>query len=204
VTFRSKAEAAARAARDPQLAPLAGASDGNPFPASFVLEMRDPSVAQRVLGAVVGDPAVDPKIPASYTAAQAQRLSSALGAMKVIAVALDAIALGVGAVVALALLRAEIRARKDELRVLTLVGVPRLVIRVPLVVQALSVALAGSALAVLSMLYIGQHVVPAIDQSLPFLRLGDPQSAFGTLAVGTLVATCATLLPCALLVRLPR
>jgi cell division transport system permease protein len=204
VTFRSKAEAAARATRDPQLAPLAGASEGNPLPASFVLEMRDPGIAPRVLRAVSGDPAVDPRIPASYTAAQAQRLNSALGAMKFIAGALDALALGVGAVVALALLRGEVRARRDELRILTLVGVPRLVIRVPLIVQVLSVAAAGSAVAVLSLLYIGQHVVPAIDQSLPFLRLGDPRDAFSTLAVGTIAASCAALVPCALLVRLPR
>lgn len=204
VTFRSKAEAAARATRDPQLAPLAGASEGNPFPASFVLEMHDPGVAPRVLRAVSGDPAVDPKIPASYTAAQAQRLSSALGAMKFIAGALDILALGVGAIVALALLRGEVRARRDELRILTLVGVPRFVIRVPLVVQVLSIAVAGSAVAVMSLMYIGQHVVPAIDQSLPFLRLGDPATVFDTLAVGTLAASCAALVPCALLVRLPR
>ena len=57
---------------------------------------------------------------------------------------------------------------------------------------------------VLSLVYIGQHVVPAIDQSLPFLRLGDPAQAFRPLAVGTLAASCATLVPCALLVRLPR
>jgi len=204
VTFRSKAQAAARATRDPQLAPLAGASEGNPFPASFVLEMHDPGVAPRVLHAVTGDPAVDPKIPASYTAAQAQRLSSGLAALKLIAVALDVIALGVGAVVALALLRGEIRARRDELRILTLVGVPRAVIRVPLIVQVLSVALAGSAVAVLSLTYIGQHVVPAIDDSLPFLRLGDPRAVLNTLSVGTLAASCAALIPCALLVRLPR
>ena len=204
VTYRSKAEAAARAARDPQLAPLATASQGNPFPASFVLRMRDPEVAPRVLAAVASDPAVDPKIPASYTAAQAQRLSSALGALRVVAGALDAIALGVGAIVALALLRGEIRARRDELRILTLVGVPRAVIRVPLVIQVLSVAVAGSALAVCSLLYIGQHVIPAIDQSLPFLRLGDPGQAFGTLSVATVGASCLALIPCALLVRLPR
>ena len=204
VTYRSKAEAAARATRDPQLAPLAGASEGNPFPASFVLEMRDPGIAPRVLRTVSGDPAVDPKIPASYTAAQAQHLNSALGAMKFIAGALDLVALGVGAVVALALLRGEVRARREELRILTLVGVPRLVIRVPLVVQVLSVAVAGSALAIVSLVYIGQHVVPAIDQSLPFLRLGDPAQAFRPLAVGTLAASCATLVPSALLVRLPR
>ncbi|HXM57440.1 MAG TPA: permease-like cell division protein FtsX [Candidatus Dormibacteraeota bacterium] len=204
VAFRSKAEAAARATRDPQLAPLAGASQGNPFPASFVLRMHDPGVAPRVLQALAGDPAVDPKIPASYTAAQAQRLSSALGAMRFVAGALDAIALGVGAIVALALLRGEIRARKDELRVLTLVGVPKAVIRVPLLLQVLSLAVAGSALAAGSLLYIGRNVIPAMDASLPFLRLGDPTQAFGTLSVGTLAASCLALIPCALLVRLPR
>jgi cell division protein FtsX len=204
VGYRSKAEAAARATRDPQLAPLAGASQGNPFPASFVLQMHDPGVATRVLQVVAGNPAVDAKIPASYTAAQAQRLGAALGAMKLVAGVLDVVALGVGAVVALALLRGEIRARREELRVLTLVGVPRVVIRVPLVIQVLSVAAAGSALAVLSLLYIDQHVVPAIDQSLPFLRLGDPGQAFSTLSLATVGASCIALLPCALLVRLPR
>jgi cell division protein FtsX len=204
ISYRSKAQAAARATRDPQLAPLAGASQGNPFPASFVLQMSDPGVAPRVLAAAVGDPAVDPRIPASYTAAQAQRLSSALGAMRFVAGALDVLALGVGAVVALALLRGEIRARRDELRILTLVGVPRAVIRVPLVVQVLSVAAAGSALAVLCLLYVDRQVVPAIDQSLPFLRLGSPEQAFGTLSLATVVASCVALLPCALLVRLPR
>jgi hypothetical protein len=124
--------------------------------------------------------------------------------MKFAAVALDGIALGVAAVVALALLRSEIRARTDELRILSLVGVPGVVIRVPLLLQVVSLAAAGSALAVLSLLYMGQHVVPAIDQSLPFLRLGDPGAAFGTLALGTVVASCTALIPCALLVRLPR
>jgi cell division transport system permease protein len=204
VEYRSKAQAAARASRDPQLATLAGASQGNPFPASFVLQMHDPSVAGRVLDAVSGDPAVDPKIPASYTAAQAQRLSGALGAMRVLAAVLDAIALGAGAVVALALLRGEVRARREELRILTLVGVPRVVIRVPLVIQALSLALAGAGVAVLCLLYVARQVVPAIDQSLPFLRLGDPGQTFSTLAVATLGASCTALVPCALLVRLPR
>ena len=183
---------------------MAGASEGNPFPASFVLQMSDPQVARQVLAAVNDDPAVDRRIPASYTAAQAQRLSSALGAVRILAGVLDAVALGVGAIVALALLRGEIRARREELRVLTLVGVPRAIIRVPLVLQVLSVAVGGSLLAVGSLLYVGRHVVPAVDQSLPFLRLGDPGQLFGTLAAGTIAASCLALLPCGLLVRLPR
>ncbi len=202
--YRSKADAAARAAHDPQLASLAGASEGNPFPASYVLQMSDPGVARRVLASVNGDPAVDSRIPASYTAAQAQRLSAALGAIRVVAIALDAVALGVGAVVALALLRGEVRARRDELRILTLVGVPRAIIRIPLVLQVLSVAVAGSLLAVGSVLYVGHSLVPAVDQSLPFLRLGNPGAVAGTLSLGTIAASCLALLPCGLLVRLPR
>jgi cell division protein FtsX len=204
VHYRSKADAAAHAAHDPQLASLAGASEGNPFPASYVLEMSDPTVARRVLAAVHGDPAVDPRIPASYTAAQAQRLGTALDAIRIVAGVLDAVALGVGAVVALALLRSEIRARSDELRILALVGVPRAIIRVPLVLQVLSIALAGSLIAVGSLLYVGHHVVPAVDQSLPFLRLGDPGQLFQTLSLGTVAASCLALLPCGVLVRLPR
>jgi cell division transport system permease protein len=204
VGYRSKAQAASLAAHDLQLAPLVAASDGNPFPASLVLLMTDPQVGRRVLAAVAGDPGVDASVPASYTAAQAQQLSSALRMVKVGSLALDAVALGVGVIVALALLRSEVRTRREELRILTLVGVPRAVIRLPLVIQVLSVALAGSVPAILSLVYVSRNVVPAINQSLPFLRLGDPAALLVTLCTATLAASCLALIPCALLVRLPR
>jgi cell division protein FtsX len=124
--------------------------------------------------------------------------------VKVGSLALDGVALGVGVIVALALLRSEIRARREELRILTLVGVPRTVIRLPLVIQVLSVALAGSVPAILSLVYVSRNVVPAINQSLPFLRLGDPAALLVTLCTATLAASCLALIPCALLVRLPR
>jgi cell division transport system permease protein len=202
--LRSKAEAAGLASKDQQLAPLAAASDGNPFPASFVLQMKDPSVGQKVLKAAGGDPAVDAQVPASYTADQAKQLSSALGVIQVGTWVLDAVALGVAILVALALLRGELRARKEELRILTLVGVPRAVIRLPLVLQALSVALGGSLIAILSLIWVGHGVVPVVSASLPFLRLGDPTHALSALSLGALASACLTLIPCSLLVRLPR
>ncbi len=204
VSFRSKAAAEAVAAHDPQLATLAGAAEGNPFPASFLVRMSDPVIAKKVLKTVTGDPAVDSQIPASYTAAQAQRLSTALGAIQVVAWVVDALALGVGALVALALLRSEIRARREELRMLSLVGVPTVVVRLPLLIQVLSIGIAGSLLAILSLSYVGSHVVPALDHSLPFLHLGDPSMAVAALSTGTLAVSCLALIPCALLVRLPR
>jgi cell division transport system permease protein len=204
VSFRSKAQAASLASHDAQLAPLEAASDGNPFPASFVLQMNDPKVGERVLKIVTGDAAVDSKVPASYTAAQAQQVSRALGAFQIGSWALDLAALGVGVLVALALLRGELRTRREELRILALVGVPRAVIRLPLLIQALSVALAGSLLAVFSLSYVSRNVVPAIDASLPFLHLGSPAAIVSTMTIGVVVASCVTLVPCALLVRLPR
>ncbi len=204
LTYRSKADAQAHAAHDPQLATLAGAGDGNPFPASYVVQMSDPAVAKRVLKAVAADPAVDPKVPASYTAAQADQLSSALNALKVGAWVVDGLALGTGAIVATALLRSEIRARRDELRILALVGVPTVVVRLPLVIQALSIGLAGSVLAVLTVGYVSHAMLPALGRSLPFLHLGDPGHVLTALSLGTLTAGCAGLIPCALLVRFPR
>jgi hypothetical protein len=66
------------------------------------------------------------------------------------------------------------------------------------------VSLAGSLLAVLSLNYVGNSLVPALDRSLPFLRLGDPGPAFMALSVRVVGASCVALVPCALLVRLPR
>jgi cell division protein FtsX len=204
ITYRSKADAQARAAHDPQLAALSSAGDGNPFPASLVLQMSDPAVARQVLKVAAGDPAVDPKIPASYTATQAQQLSSALAAIQTVAWVVDGVALALGALVALSLLRSEIRARHEELRMLALVGVPSVAVRLPLVIQVLSVGLAASLLAVLSLNYVGHSVVPALDHSLPFLHLGDPTRMLAGVSLATVAATSLALLPCALLVRLPR
>ncbi len=202
--YRSQADAMARASHDPQLAPLARVSEGNPLPASFVLQMRDPGVAGAVLAAVAADPAVDPRVPASYTSSQAAQLSRALGAIEVATAVGDAVAVGAGVLVALTLLRGEVRARREELRILALVGVPRAAIRTPLVIQALSLAVAGSVLAAGSLLSMDAYVVPAINQSLPFLHMGDPVQASRILSLTTLGASCSALVPCALLVRIPR
>jgi cell division protein FtsX len=204
VALRTKADAQARAAHDPQLATLANASQGNPFPASLVVTMSDPNVAKRVISAAAGDPALDPKIPSSYTAAQAQSLGRAISAIQVAAGLVDTIALGLGALVATALLRGEVRARREELRILALVGVPRMVTRLPLLFQALSVAIVSSTLAVVAITWFGHNAVPGLDQSLPFLHLGDPAIAIRGLSAGTVGASLLTLIPCALLVRLPR
>lgn len=204
VTFRSKDEAAALARRDRELAPLAVASGGNPFPASFVVQLRDPAVGSRVAASVAHDPAVDPAVPTSVTAHQAQRVSVALSAVRIGAWALDIVALGVGMLVALTLLRGELRSRADELRMLALVGVPRIVIRLPLILQSLSVSIVASVIAVLSLLWVAREVVPWVASALPFLELGNPGELLPLIAMAAAGGSCLALGSCGALVRLPR
>ncbi len=204
VTYRSKEEARNLARQSQQLAPLAAASAGNPFPAGFVVDMTGPDVSGRVAGKVATDPAVDSGTPTSVTAAQAQRLDVALRAVRVASFGLDGVAVAVAVLVALALLRGELRVRAGELRILALVGVPRPVMRLPLLAQSLSIALVAGALAIGALIWAARTVLPALDTALPFAGLGDNTGLVQLLAAGTMALSCAVLVPCGLLVRLPR
>jgi len=113
-------------------------------------------------------------------------------------------ALAVASLVALVLLRSEIRARRTELRILTLVGTPRPVIRFPVFMEAVALAIAGSVVASLTLSYVGDHVVPAVNQYLPFLQLGSAAGAVQVISLTTLGSSVLALGACSLLVRLPR
>jgi cell division transport system permease protein len=204
VTYRSKAEALKLARQDSSLASISGNTASNPFPASLVVELNDPSAAGRVVAVVSRDPVTDHDVPSSYTPAQGQRLSAFLSMAQAFVVGIGAAALGVASVVALVLLRSEIRARRSELRILTLVGTPRPVIRLPLLVEAISLGMAGSLLATLTLLFAGGTVVPAVNGYLPFLQLGSATGAVQVISLTTLITSILALGGCSLLVRLPR
>jgi cell division transport system permease protein len=204
VTYRSKAEALSLARHDPTLANLASTTPGNPFPASLVVQLSDPSAAAQVASAISQDPTTDHDVPFSYTPAQGRRLSTFLSTAQAIIVGVAAAALGVASLVGLVLLRSEIRARRAELTVLSLVGTPRPVIRLPVLVEAVSLALAGSIVATLFLIYVGAHLVPAVNGSLPFLQLGGAADAVRTISLATLAGSVMALGACSLLVRLPR
>jgi cell division transport system permease protein len=204
VTYRSKAEALSLARHDPTLANLASTTPGNPFPASLVVQLADPSAASQVASAISQDPATDHDVPFSYTPAQGKRLSTFLSTAQAIIVGVAVAALGVASLVGLVLLRSEIRARRAELTVLSLVGTPRPVIRLPVLVEAVSLALLGSIVATLVLIYVGGHLVPLVNGSLPFLQLGGAADAVRTISLATLAGSVMALGACSLLVRLPR
>jgi cell division protein FtsX len=204
VTYRSRAEALDLARQSSTLASIADNTASNPFPASLVVDVDNPSTAGRVATLAAGDPATDRDVPASYTPAQGQRLSAFLSMAQAVVVGVALAALLVACLVALVLLRSEIRARRAELRILILVGTPRPVIRLPVFLEAGALAVAGSVVASLTLRYVGDHVVPAVNQYVPFLQLGSAAGAVQVLSLTTLVSSVLALGVCSLLVRLPR
>lgn len=204
VAYRSKAEALTLARKNTTLANIADSTAANPFPASLVVNLDDPSAAGRVATLATSDPATDHDVPASYTPAQGKQLSAFLSMAQAVVVGVAVAALAVASLVALVLLRSEIRARRAELRILTLVGTPRPVIRFPVFVEAVALGVAGSVVASLALEYVGDHVVPAVNQYLPFLQLGSAAAAVQVISLTTLVSSVLALGVCSLLVRLPR
>jgi cell division protein FtsX len=191
VAYRSKAEALRLARRNSTLANIADSTAANPFPASLVVNLENPSAAGSVATLAAQDPAADHDVPASYTPAQGKQLSAFLSMAQAVVVGVAVAALAVASLVALVLLRSEIRARRAELRILTLV-------------EAVGLGVAGSVVASLALSYVGDHVVPAVNQYLPFLQLGSAAAAVQIISLTTLVSSVLALGVCSLLVRLPR
>ena len=204
VTYRSKAEALALARHNSTLATIADNSDVNPFPASLVVDLSDPSAAEQVTTLVTHDPATDRDVSSSYTPAEGRHLSAFLSMAQGVVVGIALAALAVASLVAFVLLRSEIRARRAELRILTLVGTPRPVIRLPVLLEAVALAVTGTVVASLTLTFVGDHVVPAVNTYVPFLQLGSATGAVAAIRAATLGSSVVALGACSLFVRLPR
>jgi cell division protein FtsX len=203
--YRSKQEAMGIAHQSDTLAGIAAANGSdNPFPASIVVSLRDPAAAARVASLASASPAADRQVPTSYTPSEARRLSTALSVAQAVVLGIGLAALGVASLVGLALVRGELRARRAELRILVLVGTPRPIIRLPVLIEAVSVAVFGTAIATATLLLVGVRVVPTVNAALPFLQLGSAVQATATIALATLVSSVLALGACSLMVRLPR
>jgi cell division protein FtsX len=145
VLYVSKVAALLRAQRRPGLGELGG-TDSNPFPASFDIQVRQLSDVSRVDLEVRRSPTLDPVIPTSYDAG-AYRMVQAL----LVGVAIGAVAVGcllslVAITVTANSIRAAIGARRDELRIMQLVGASRWMVRGPFLIEgALTGVIAGVA-----------------------------------------------------------
>ncbi|HUY73919.1 MAG TPA: permease-like cell division protein FtsX [Candidatus Dormibacteraeota bacterium] len=146
VTYTSKADALKRAQTIPGLPQLASSSDSNPFPASLDVQMKNINEVAGVNSLVRSDIAVDPSYPTSYDQGSYQRIQNVLFGLAVAGIVFLGLLGFVAVTVTVNSIRAAIHARRDEIRIMQLVGAPRWMVRGPFVVEgAITGALSGAA-----------------------------------------------------------
>jgi cell division transport system permease protein len=146
VTYTSKADALKRAQTIPGLPQLASSSDSNPFPASLDVQMKNINDVAAVDALVRSDIAVDPSYPTSYDRGSYQRIQTVLFGLAVAGFVFLGLLGFVAVTVTINSIRAAIHARRDEIKIMQLVGAPRWMVRGPFVVEgAITGALAGAA-----------------------------------------------------------
>lgn len=168
VGYTSKSAALAQASNRPGLSNLAGASDSNPFPASFDLSLKSIQDLSAVAASVRGQPAVDPIIQTSFDPGAVGRLQTVMTWLAIGATVFLSL-LGLVAVMVTAnSIRSAIHARREEVQIMQLVGAPRWMVRAPFMVEG---ALTGGAAGLAAALVVLVAAVVAAEAGGQFIQL---------------------------------
>jgi cell division transport system permease protein len=179
--FVSKAEALTRFRREfAELAELTSGFDENPFPASIEVRVRpgaDHDNAEGVVKRLLAMPGV---ADARYDRDWLARLGAGLGTVRAAGFALALLMALAAAVTVATVVRLGLRARRDELEIMELVGAPLVFIRGPFVAEGflqggigalLAIALLGVGFLVI-MAWWGPNLNSLLDgQSVQFLPI---------------------------------
>ena len=179
--FVSKAEALTRFRREfAELAELTNGFDENPFPASIEVRVRpgaDHDNAEGVVKRLLAMPGV---ADARYDRDWLARLGAGLGTVRAAGFALALLMALAAAVTVATVVRLGLRARRDELEIMELVGAPLVFIRGPFVAEGflqggigalLAIALLGVGFLVI-MAWWGPNLNSLLDgQSVQFLPI---------------------------------
>lgn len=199
VGYTSRAEALKEAENRPGLAGIARASGQNPFPASLDVTVRTLADMGPVAALASGSPAVDPTLPTSYDESAYQRVLTSLlwiaagGGAFLLLLTVIAITVTQNTV------RAAIYTRRDEVRVMQLVGARRWMVRGPFLIEggltgfiaglvaAVLIGAAGMA-AVRAARTQNQVLAPGVGQTTVLL------TSLALLVAGVLLGACGSML----------
>ncbi len=185
VNYTSKADALQHAQTVPGLPQLAAASDSNPFPASLDVQMKSIDDVADIDAMVRSDPAVDPVIPTSYDKGAYQRIQTVLLGVAVAGFAFLALLGFVAVTVTINSIRAAIHSRRDEVKILQLVGAPRWMVRGPFIVEgAITGSLAGAAAGVVT---FGLALAGIAEGSASFSQFAPGVTLSAAAAAGLIV-----------------
>jgi cell division transport system permease protein len=147
VKYVSKEEALAQAQAHPGLDQIVSATDSNPFPPSLEITVFQISDMGGVDAKVRQDPHVDAQMPTSYDGDTYRRLGQLVTGIEVVGGAVLAFLAVVACAITATTIRGVAVARREEMRVMWLVGTPSWMVRGPFVVQGAATGIVAGTLA---------------------------------------------------------
>ncbi len=176
VGYTSQAQALKEAEQRPGLGGIARASGQNPFPASLEVTVKNLADLRPVAQLAEGSSAVDPTLPTSYNESAYQRVFTGLIWVAVGGGAFLLLLAVIAVVVTQNSVRAAIYTRREEVRVMQLVGARRWMLRGPFLVEggltgfiaglvAAGLIAAAGVAAVRAAATENQMLAPGVDQS---------------------------------------
>jgi cell division transport system permease protein len=147
VKYVSKEEALAQAQAHPGLDQIVSATDGNPFPPSLEITVFQISDMGAVDARVRQDPHVDAQMPTSYDGDTYRRLGQLVTGIELVGGAVLAFLAVVASAITATTIRGVAVARREEMRVMWLVGTPSWMVRGPFVVQGAATGIVAGTLA---------------------------------------------------------
>ena len=171
VKYITKEEALTQAQAHPGLEQIVAATDGNPFPPSLEIYVNNVSDMAAINDRVRLDPQVDTQIPTSFDADTYRRLGQLILGIEVVGGALLTFLAVIAIAITATTIRGVVVARRDELRVMWLVGTPSWMVRGPFVVQGAATGMVAGTLAGIFVLGLCAAMIgaarEAFIQSLP-------------------------------------
>src|SRR5262245_2007697 len=200
--YRSKAEARRRFQRDfPTLRDLPERVGGNPFPASFDLEIRDafrdPEALDRLVASYQKAPGIE---EVRYDRGWTERLSRIVGLVRKGGYGIGALLAFAALVTVGATVRLTVLARREEIEIMKLVGATAGFIRGPFMLAAAVQGLAGGSLAIAGLVLTHRLVERAETyRANPFMsivagRFLPSEALLGLAAAGAALGIVAALL----------
>jgi len=186
VKYVSKEEALAQAQAHPGLDQIVSATDSNPFPPSLEISVVNISDMAAIDAHVRQDPHVDAQMPTSFDGDTYRRLGQLVTGIEVVGGAILAFLGVVACAITATTIRGVAVTRRDEMRVMWLVGTPSWMVRGPFVVQGAATGIVAGTLAAIFILGLCAAAITTAKQA--FIQWLPGVSVEVSLAAALLIA----------------
>ncbi len=200
VDYTTKDEAFKKFKEDTKHSPeMTDQLDGNPFPASLDVTLKEPRTVQEMVTNIsknplfvkVADNPEKPEKSLNYGQEIVDKLFAFTRVIRIIQVVFVVI-LGIVSLIFISnTIRLAIYARRKEIGIMRLVGASNWFIRTPFLLEGLMQAMIGATLAILSVVGLQAVILPRLRETLPFLAVSLSGGATLQIALALIIGGAA-------------